>query len=157
MDKIKTMEGDRLIRDARFVIVASRFNDFIVESLIKASLHCLRQHGAADADIEIVRVPGAFDMPVVVGKIAATRRADGIIALGAVIRGGTPHFDYVAGECVRGISAAAREHGVPVGFGILTVDTIEQAIERAGTKAGNKGEEATLAVIEVVNLLRRLD
>jgi len=156
MDKIKTTEGDRLIRDARFAIVASRFNDFIVESLIKGSLHCLRQHGAADADIEIVRVPGAFDMPVVVDKIAASRRVDGIIALGAVIRGGTPHFEYVAGECVRGISAATRQHGVPVGFGILTVDTIEQAIERAGTKAGNKGEEATLAVIETVNLLRRL-
>ena len=157
MDKIKTTEGDRIIRDARFAIVASRFNAFIVESLIRGSLHCLRQHGAADADIEIVRVPGAFEMPVVVDKIAASRRADGIIALGAVIRGGTPHFDYVAGEAVSGIAAAARNHGVPVGFGILTVDTIEQAIERAGTKAGNKGEEATLAVIETVNLLRRLD
>ncbi|MDH3748838.1 MAG: 6,7-dimethyl-8-ribityllumazine synthase [Gammaproteobacteria bacterium] len=157
MDKIKTMEGDRLVRDARFTIVASRFNGFIVESLIKGALHCLRQHGAADADIELVRVPGCFEMPVVVGKIAAARRVDGIIALGAVIRGGTPHFDYVAGECVRGISTAAQKHGMPVGFGILTVDTIEQAIERAGTKAGNKGEEATLAVIETVNLLRRFD
>jgi len=146
-----------VVRDARFVIVASRFNEFIVDSLIRASMHCLRQHGAADADIEVVRVPGAWEMPLAVGRIAASRRADGIIALGAVIRGGTPHFDYVAGECVRGISAAAREHGVPVGFGVLTVDTIEQAIERAGTKAGNKGEEATLAVIEMVNLLRRLD
>jgi 6,7-dimethyl-8-ribityllumazine synthase len=157
MDKIKTTEGDLIVRDARFVIVASRFNEFIVESLLKGSLRCLRQHGAADADIEVVRVPGAFEMPVAVGKVAASRRADGIIALGCVIRGGTPHFDYVAGECVRGVSAVAREHGVPVGFGILTVDTIEQAIERAGTKAGNKGEEATLAVIEMVNLLRRID
>lgn len=157
MDKIKTTEGDLMVRDARFTIVASRFNDFIVESLLKASLHCLRQHGAADADIDVVRVPGAFEMPVAVSKIAASRRADGIIALGCVIRGGTPHFDYVAGECVRGVAAAAREYGVPVGFGILTVDTIEQAIERAGTKAGNKGEEATLAVIEMVDLLRRID
>ena len=157
MDKIKTTEGDLIVRDARFVIVASRFNEFIVESLLKGSLRCLRQHGAADADIEVVRVPGAFEMPVAVGKVAASRRADGIIALGCVIRGGTPHFDYVAGECVRGVSAVAREHGIPVGFGILTVDTIEQAIERAGTKAGNKGEEATLAVIEMVNLLRRID
>jgi 6,7-dimethyl-8-ribityllumazine synthase len=157
MDRIKTTEGDLIARDARFTIVASRFNDFIVESLLKASLHCLRQHGAADADVEVVRVPGAFEMPVAVGRIAASRRADGIIALGCVIRGGTPHFDYVAGECVRGVAAAARQHGVPVGFGILTVDTIEQAIERAGTKAGNKGEEATLAVIEMVNLLRRVD
>ena len=157
MDKIKTTEGDLIVRDARFTIVASRFNDFIVESLLKASVHCLHQHGATDADIEIVRVPGAFEMPVAVGKVAASRRVDGIIALGCVIRGGTPHFEYVAGECVRGVSAAVREHGIPVGFGILTVDTIEQAIERAGTKAGNKGEEATLAVIEMVNLLRRID
>jgi len=157
MDKIKTTQGDLVVRDARYAIVASRFNDFIVDSLLKGSLHCLRQHGAADGDIEIVRVPGAFEMSVAVGRIAASRRADGIIALGCVIRGGTPHFDYVAGECVRGVSAVAREHGIPVGFGILTVDTIEQAIERAGTKAGNKGEEATLAVIEMVNLLRRFD
>jgi 6,7-dimethyl-8-ribityllumazine synthase len=157
MDKIKTTEGDLLVRDARFGIVASRFNGFVVESLLKASIRCLKQHGAADADIEIVRVPGAFEMPVTVEKLASTRRFDAIIALGAVIRGGTPHFEYVAGECVRGIAAAGRKHGVPVGFGVLTVDTIEQAIERAGTKAGNKGEEATLAVIEMVNLLRRID
>ena len=157
MDKIKTMEGDLNVRDARYAIVASRFNEFIVESLIKASLRCLRQHGAADANIEILRVPGAFELPLVVRKVAESRKFDGIIALGAVIRGGTPHFDYIAGECVSGISAVAREQGVPVGFGVLTVDTIEQAIERAGTKAGNKGEEATRAVIETVNLLRRLD
>ncbi|HNP37333.1 MAG TPA: 6,7-dimethyl-8-ribityllumazine synthase [Woeseiaceae bacterium] len=156
MHKLKTTEGDTQVRDARFAILASRFNDYIVESLIKGAVHCLRQHGASDADIEIVRVPGAFEMPLVAAKLAASRRFDGIIALGAVIRGGTPHFDYVAGECVRGISAVAREHGIPVGFGVLTVDTIEQAIERAGTKAGNKGYEATLAVIETVNLLRRM-
>ena len=156
MDKIKTTEGDLIVRDARFAIVASRFNDFIVESLLKGSLRCLRQHGAVDADIEIVRVPGAFEMPLMVDELAGARRFDGIIALGCVIRGGTPHFDYVAGECVKGISAAAQKHGVPVGFGILTTDTIEQAIERAGTKAGNKGEEATLAVIEMVNTLRHV-
>lgn len=157
MDKIKTTEGDVMVRDGRFAIVASRFNEFIVESLIKGSLHCLRQHGAVDGNIEIIRVPGAFEMPVAVDKVAATRRFDGIIALGAVIRGGTPHFDYVAGECVKGVTAASIKHGIPVGNGVLTVDTIEQAIERAGTKAGNKGEEATLAVIEMVNLLRRID
>lgn len=157
MDRIKTTEGDLTVRDGRFAIVASRFNDFIVESLIKGSLRCLRQHGAADADIEIIRVPGAFEMPIAVDKVAASRRADGIIALGAVIRGGTPHFDYVAGECVKGITAAGLKHGIPVGHGVLTVDTIEQAIERAGTKAGNKGEEAALAVIEMVNLLRKID
>ena len=157
MDKIKTTQGDAIIRGGRFAIVASRFNEFIVESLIKGSLHCLRQHGADDADIEIVRCPGAFEMPLAVEKVAAARRFDGIIALGAVIRGGTPHFDYVAGECVKGVTAVSQKYGVPIGNGVLTVDTIEQAIERAGTKAGNKGEEATLAVIEMVNLLRNLD
>jgi len=157
MDRIKTTEGDVIVRDGRFAIVAARFNEFIVESLIKGSLRCLRQHGASDGDIEIIRVPGAFEMPVAIDKVAATRRFDGIIALGAVIRGGTPHFDYVAGECVKGITAASQKHGIPIGNGVLTVDTIEQAIERAGTKAGNKGEEATLAVIEMVNLLRRID
>lgn len=157
MEKIKTTEGDLNARDARFTIVASRFNDFIVESLIKGALSCLRRHGAVDSNIDIVRVPGAYEMPLAVDKVAALRRADGIIALGAVIRGATPHFDYVAGECARGVAAASREHGVPVGIGVLTTDTIEQAIERAGTKAGNKGEEATLAVIEMINLLRQLD
>ena len=157
MDKIKATEGDLVVRDAHFGIVASRFNDFIVGSLLGAAVRCLRQHGAVDADIEIIRVPGAFEMPLAVDKLAASRRCDGIIALGAVIRGGTPHFDFVAGECIKGIAAASQKHAVPVGFGILTVNTIEQAIERAGTKAGNKGEEATLAVIEMVNLLRRID
>ncbi len=157
MDKIKTIEGDLNVRDARFAIIATRFNDFIVESLIKGAVHCLRQHGATDASIEIIRVPGAFELPVVARKLAESHRHDGIIALGAVIRGGTPHFDFVAGECISGISAVARDTGVPIGFGILTTDTIEQAIERAGTKAGNKGAEATLAVIQTVNLLRDLD
>jgi 6,7-dimethyl-8-ribityllumazine synthase len=157
MDSIKTTEGDVIVRDGRFAIVAARFNEFIVESLIKGSLHFLRQHGASDGDIEIFRVPGAFEMPIAIDKVAATSRFDGIIALGAVIRGGTPHFDYVAGECVKGITAASQKHGIPVGNGVLTVDTIEQAIERAGTKAGNKGEEAALAVVEMVNLLRRID
>jgi len=157
MDKIKIREGDLIVRDARFAIVAARFNEFIVESLIRGALHALRQHGADDGDLEIIRVPGAFEMPVAVEKVAASRRFDGIIALGAVIRGGTPHFDYVAGECVKGITGAGQRHGVPIGNGVLTVDSIEQAIERAGTKAGNKGEEAALAVIEMVNLLRRID
>ena len=157
MEKIKTTQGNVIVRGGRFAIVAARFNEFIVESLIKAALHCLRQHGAADGDIEIFRVPGAFEMAIAIDKVAATRRFDGVIALGAVIRGGTPHFDYVAGECVKGITAASQKHAIPVGNGVLTVDTIEQAIERAGTKAGNKGEEAALAVVEMVNLLRRID
>ena len=157
MDNIKTMEGDLNARDMRITIVASRFNDFIVESLLKGALHCLRRHDANDSAIEIVRVPGAYEMPLAVEKVAAARRADGIIALGAVIRGATPHFDYVSGECMRGIAASSRQHGIPIGVGVLTTDTIEQAIERAGTKAGNKGEEAALAVIEMVSLLRKLD
>lgn len=157
MEKIKVTEGDLVVRDARVILVAARFNEFIVESLVKGSVDCLKRHGASEGNIEIVHVPGAYEMPLAVERIAASRRADGIVALGAVIRGGTPHFDYVAGECVKGLSAASQKHGVPVGFGVLTVDTIEQAIERAGTKAGNKGEEATLAVIEMINLLRRLD
>ena len=156
MDKIKTTEGDLVIRDARFAIVAARFNDFIVDSLLKASVRCLQQHGAADADIEIIRVPGAFEMPLMVDKVAGSRRFDGVIALGAVIRGGTPHFDYVAGECVRGIASASSRHGVPVGFGVLTVDSIEQAIERAGTKAGNKGADAAMGAIEMIKLMEQL-
>ncbi len=157
MDKIKTIQGDLTARDMRVTIVAARFNEFIVESLIKGAVHCLRQHGATDSAIEIIRVPGAYEMPLAVEKIAAARRADGIVAIGAVIRGGTPHFDYVAGECMRGIAASSKQHGVPIGMGVLTTDTIEQAIERAGTKAGNKGEEAALAMIEMVGLLRKLD
>ena len=157
MDRIKTTQGDLVVRDARIAIIASRFNEFIVESLLKGALHALRQHGAEDGDIEIMRVPGGFEMPVAIEKVAASRRFDGIIALGAVIRGGTPHFDYVAGECVKAITAASQRHVVPIGNGVLTVNTIEQAIERAGTKAGNKGEEAALAVIEMVNLLRHID
>jgi len=157
MDKIKTTEGDLVARDARFTIVASRFNDFIVESLIKGAVDCLCRHGANETDIELVRVPGAYEMPLAVDKVASQRNCDGIVALGAVIRGATPHFDYVAGECTSGLAAVSRQHGMPIGIGVLTTDTIEQAIERAGTKAGNKGEEAALAVIEMVNLLRKLD
>ena len=157
MDNVKTTEGDLVVRDARFTIVASRFNDFIVDSLIKGAVDCLCRHGANETDIELVRVPGAYEMPLAVDKVASQRKVDGIVALGAVIRGATPHFDYVAGECTSGLAAVSRQHGMPIGIGVLTTDTIEQAIERAGTKAGNKGEEAALAVIEMVNLLRKLD
>lgn len=156
MHRIKTIEGDLAVRDTKFTIVASRFNDYIVDSLIKGAIGCLRRHGAVDADLELVRVPGAFELPLAVEKVAAGRRSDAIVALGAVIRGATPHFEHVAAECLHGIAAAARAHGVPVGIGVLTVNTIEQAVERAGTKAGNKGEDAALAAIEMVNLLRRL-
>lgn len=157
MDRINTTEGDLNARDLRVTIVAARFNEFIVESLVNGAVRCLRQHGASDSGIELIRVPGAYELPLVVDKVASSRRADGIIALGAVIRGSTPHFDYVSGECMRGVAAAAKQHGIPIGMGVLTTDTIEQAIERAGTKAGNKGEEAALAMIEMVSLLRQLD
>lgn len=157
MDKIKTIEGDLLIKGARFGIAVARFNSFVVESLLEGAVDTLKRHGAEDADIEIVRVPGAYELPLAIKKMAAGKKYDGIIALGAVIRGGTPHFDYVAGECVKGMATVMLQHEIPVAFGVLTVDTIEQAIERAGTKAGNKGAEATLSVIEMINLLKNLD
>ena len=156
MSKIKTTEGELVIRDARFAIVAGRFNEHIVDSLVKGAVRCLRSHGAQESDLELIQVPGAFEIPLAAEIAAASGKFDGIVALGAVIRGATPHFDFVAGECTSGIAAVGRKHNIPIGFGVLTVDTIEQAIERAGTKAGNKGEEAALAVIEMVNLLRRL-
>lgn len=157
MAEIRVTEGDLVLRDARVAIVAARFNDFIVEKLIGGAVDCLLRHGAAESDLELIRVPGAWEMPLAVDRAAASRRFEAVIALGTVIRGATPHFDYVAGECARGIAAAGSRHGVPVAFGVLTVDTIEQAIERAGTKAGNKGAEAAASAIEMINLLRRLD
>ncbi len=153
---IETIEGGLIVENARFCLVAARFNSFVVESLVDGAIDTLKRHGADEKDITLVRLPGAFEMPVALEKIAAKGDYDAIIALGAVIRGGTPHFDYVAGECVKGMSQVSLKHGVPIAFGVLTVDTIEQAIERAGTKAGNKGAEATLSAIEMVNLLRQL-
>ena len=157
MTDIKTIEGDFLVSDAHFAIVASRFNSFIVESLIAGALDTLHRHGVAEANIDLVRVPGAFEMPLAAQRLAVSNRYDGIIALGAVIRGSTPHFDYVAGECTKGLAMVSLQHSIPVGFGVLTTDTIEQAVERAGTKAGNKGADATLSVLEMVSLLRRLE
>ena len=154
---VKEIEGVLSVEDARFCLVVSRFNSFVVESLLSGALDALKRHGAAEGDITVVRVPGAFEMPLVLEKIASKSDYDAIVALGAVIRGGTPHFEYVAGECVKGMAQVSLKHGVPIAFGVLTVDTIEQAIERAGTKAGNKGAEATLSAIEMVNLLRALD
>jgi 6,7-dimethyl-8-ribityllumazine synthase len=157
VDNVKTLQGDLLARDLRFAIVAARFNELVVESLIRAAVDALLRHGANEKQIELIRVPGAFDLPLVVKRVAAARRCDAVIALGAVIRGGTPHFDYVAGQCASGLASAAQETGIPVAFGVLTTDTIEQAIERAGTKAGNKGADAALCALELANLLRRLD
>ncbi|GAB4349377.1 MAG: 6,7-dimethyl-8-ribityllumazine synthase [Gammaproteobacteria bacterium] len=152
----KTIEGDLNARGARFAVVVSRFNSFITESLLEGALDALRRHGAEESNLHVVRVPGAFDMPLVVQRLADKGNYDAIVALGAVIRGGTPHFDFVASECTKGLAQASMQYGLPVAFGVLTTDTIEQAIERAGTKAGNKGAEAALSAIEMVNLLRQL-
>ena len=157
MDGIRTIEGGLVAKDLRIGIVASRFNEFIVDSLVKGAVDALVRHGVRDRDITLARVPGAWEMPLAVKRMAASRRYDAIVALGAVIRGSTPHFDYVAGECTKGVAGASYAHDIPVAFGVLTTDTIEQAGERAGTKAGNKGAEAALSAIEMANLLQRLE
>ena len=157
MDNIRTLNGDLVARDLRFAIVAARFNDLIVDSLIRGAVDALLRHGASEKQIELIRVPGAFDLPFVVKRVASSKRYDAVVALGAVIRGATPHFEHVAGQCAAGLARAADETGVPVAFGVLTTETIEQAIERAGTKAGNKGADAALCALELANLLRRLD
>ncbi|NOX94991.1 MAG: 6,7-dimethyl-8-ribityllumazine synthase [Alphaproteobacteria bacterium] len=141
----------------RIAIVATRWNEFIVERLTAGAKDALIRHGVREDVIDIAMAPGAYEVPFIAGKLAATGRYHGIVALGCVIRGATPHFDYVAGEAARGVAAATRETGVPISFGVLTVDTIEQAIERAGTKAGNKGAEAALAALETINLCRSID
>lgn len=151
---LNTLEGDFTVRDARVAIVASRFNHFIVEHLIVGAADVLQRHGIDKNYLDLVRVPGAFEMPLIAQRLAVTERYDGIIAVGAVIRGATPHFDYVAGECAKGLAMVSLQHDIPVGFGVLTVDTIEQAVERAGTKAGNKGAEAALSVLEMISLVR---
>jgi 6,7-dimethyl-8-ribityllumazine synthase len=156
-ERIKTIEGDISARGLRFGIVASQFNDFIVDRLLKAAVDTLLKHGAEAADIRVVKVPGAYETPLAIKKLAESRSCDALIALGCVIRGATPHFDYVAGEACRGITQAGLGHDIPIGFGLLTVDTIEQAIERAGTKAGNKGADAALSAIEMATLLRQLE
>jgi 6,7-dimethyl-8-ribityllumazine synthase len=157
MTDVKIVEGQLTARDLRIGIVASRFNSFIVEQLVQGAIDALRRHGARERDITLARIPGAWEMPIVVQRMAASRRFDAIIALGAVIRGATPHFDYVAGECAKGIAQASMSNDVPVAFGVLTTDTIEQAVERAGTKAGNKGADAAVSAIETVNLLKQLE
>jgi len=156
MDKFKKIEGDLVVKGSRFGIVITRWNSFVVENLLEGALDCLKRHGADANNIDVVYVPGAFEIPLAVKKMAASTNYDALITLGAVIRGGTPHFEYVAGECVKGMASSMMQYEIPVAFGVLTVDTIEQAIERAGTKAGNKGEEAALSAIEMVNLLRNL-
>ncbi|HNW77500.1 MAG TPA: 6,7-dimethyl-8-ribityllumazine synthase [Candidatus Competibacteraceae bacterium] len=158
MYPFKTFEGDFTPpQDARFALVAARFNSFIVQSLISGAADALRRHGVADANIHLIWAPGAFELPLVAQRLAASERYDGIVALGAVIRGGTPHFEYVASECTKGLASVALEYDLPIGFGVLTVDSIDQAVERAGTKAGNKGADAAMSVLEMVSLLHRLE
>ncbi|HWJ07387.1 MAG TPA: 6,7-dimethyl-8-ribityllumazine synthase [Steroidobacteraceae bacterium] len=155
-NNIRTLQGDLLARDLRVAIVAARFNEAIVEHLVRGAVDALIRHGASEKQIEIIRVPGAYDLPFVARRVAMAKRADAIVALGCVIRGATPHFDYVAGQCASGLARAADDSGVPIAFGVLTTETIEQAVERAGTKAGNKGADAAMVALEMANLLRRI-
>jgi 6,7-dimethyl-8-ribityllumazine synthase len=156
-NKITIIEGELTLKEpARFGVVASRFNGFVVQHLVSGCLDTLRRHGVNSQDITVVEVPGARELPVVVKRMAASQRFDALIALGAIIRGATPHFDYVAGACSTGLADISVEFGLPVAFGVLTVDTIEQAIERAGSKGGNRGADAAVTAIEMVSVLRNL-
>jgi len=150
---IQHIEGDFRSNDARYAILVTRFNSFITESLLNGATDALKRHGIKESQIKIYYVPGAYELPLVAKKLAQTGECEAIIALGAVIRGGTPHFDYVAGECAKGLGQVSLDAAIPVTFGVLTTDSIEQAIERAGTKAGNKGAEAAMTALEMVNLL----
>jgi 6,7-dimethyl-8-ribityllumazine synthase len=152
----RMVEGNLTAKGYAFGIVASRFNDFITARLLDGALDALRRHGADEDKITVVRVPGSFEIPLVAKRMAASRQYDAVVCLGTVIRGATPHFDYIASEVAKGVAMAGLETGVPIAFGVLTTDSIEQAVERAGTKAGNKGFDAACAAIEMANLLREL-
>ena len=153
---MKTIEGDLTIKNKKIALIAGRFNSFVVEHLISGAKGALLKHGADDSDIDLLYVPGAFEIPLALKKAANTGKYDGIVALGAVIRGGTPHFEFVAGECVKGISKVALDSEIPIAFGVLTVDTVEQAIERSGSNSENKGAEAAESTIRMINLLEKL-
>ena len=153
---MQMIEGQYTDADGRYAIVVGRFNQFIVDSLVEGAVDALVRHGVDKNNITVVRVPGAYEIPLAAQAVAEKGDVDAIIALGAVIRGSTPHFDYVAGESASGLNKVQMDTGVPCSFGVLTVDTIEQAIERAGTKAGNKGAEASLVAIEMVSVLRQI-
>jgi 6,7-dimethyl-8-ribityllumazine synthase len=153
---LKTFEGNLDAKGLRFAIVAGRFNSFITERLVGGAMDALRRSGASEDDIELVRVPGSWEMPLAVAAVLGQKRHDAVICLGAVIRGETPHFDYIAGETAKGIAQASLKAGVPVAFGVLTTNTLEQAIDRAGAKGGNKGFDAAMSAVEMANLLRGL-
>jgi len=157
VDAIRTVEGDLRVGKLRIALVASRFNAEVVDRLVQGAVDALVAHGADPASLELVRVPGAFDLPPVVRRVAESGRFDAVVALGAVIRGETSHFDYVAGECAAGLARVADETGVPVAFGVLTTEDEEQAMARAGGREGNKGADAALAAVELASLLRKLD
>ncbi|RAU17380.1 6,7-dimethyl-8-ribityllumazine synthase [Nitrincola tibetensis] len=154
---VKVYEGDFVSADGQYAIVVGRFNAFVVESLLQGALDTLKRHGVKDENIRIIRVPGAFEIPLAVKKVASQKKDDAIIALGAVIRGGTPHFEYVSAESSKGVAQVMMDFDIPVANGILTVNSIEQAIERSGTKAGNKGAEAAMSALEMVSLMRQLE
>lgn len=153
---MRTIEGQFTVRDAKFCILAARFNDRIVEDLVRGALDALKRHGVPESAVDLVRVPGAFELPLAAKKVARTRQYDGLVALGVVIRGATPHFDYVCGECAAGLARVSLDFDLPIGFGVLTCDTVDQAVERSGVKHGNKGADAALAAIEMVSLLRQV-
>ncbi len=155
-DKARVIEGDLRGEGRKFAIVVGRFNSFITLKLLDGALDGLKRHGVSSDDITVVEVPGAFEIPLVAKRLAASKSHDAVLCLGAVIRGATPHFDYICAEAAKGIGQVNLDSEVPTIFGILTVDTIEQAIERAGTKSGNKGFDAALAALEMVNLLEKL-
>lgn len=157
MSVAKIIEGDFSVQDGKYCIVASRFNSFIVEQLENGAIDTLVRHGVDKKDITVVKVPGAFELPMAIQRVAITKKYAAIIAVGAIIRGATPHFEYVSNECVKGISQVSMQYNIPIGFGVLTVDSIEQAIERAGTKAGNNGACAALSAIEMVSLFKHLE
>ena len=153
---MRTTEGHLIIRDERIAIIATRFNESIVENLVSGAVDALKRHGAGDTQLQLIHVPGAYELPLAAQRLAKARQVDGIVALGVVIRGATPHFDYVCSECASGLQRLSLEHDLPIGFGVLTCDTIEQAVERAGTKAGNKGADAAMATIEMISVLQQL-
>ena len=153
---MKIFEGSLQASGKKFGIIVGRFNSFIAERLLEGALDTLKRSGASDKNIDIARVPGAYEIPLISKKMAQTKRYDAVICLGAVIRGATPHFDYVSSEVAKGVAQVGMDSGVPIIFGVLTTDTVEQAIERAGTKAGNKGADCALAAIEMVNLIQQI-
>ena len=153
---MKTFEGELQAKGLKFAIIVSRFNDFIGSKLLDGAVDALMRHGASEQNIEVIKVPGAYEIPLAAKKVASKKKHDAVICLGAIIRGATPHFDYVAAEASKGIAQASLDTGIPIAFGVLTTDTIEQAVERAGTKSGNKGWDCAMVAIEMAQLFKKL-